>query len=543
MSDDTNGRTSVFASLKKMDPIIFGVSAFLTIAFVLWAALDEKHFTAAVNRAFTWITVDWGWLYLISAFALVITAVVVMFGKFGTVRLSRTADEKPEFGNFSWFAMLFGAAIAAGIVFWGPAEPAYDWMTVPPYFADKAKSSGAAVDAMTQSFFHWGFTPWAIYAVLTIAVALGAYKKGLPFRFSTAFYYVIGDRVRGGWGKVLDIFAVIVTLGGLATTTGLIAFQISAGLKYQYGWVLGDNAAYLIIGLLTAIFAVAAYTGLHKGIKYLGTFRTWLFIIIWFFVLLAGPTLFLLNLTIAATGQYVLHFLPLSLYTGIGDTTNWLGGWTIFYWAWWMAWAPFVAVFIARISKGRSIRQLVAFTLILPTIADLLWYGVVGGAGIKFDITKALTDNGVESAIFATAQNLPFTGILVVVILVLIVAFFLTAADSASMSLAMFTSTEEDPNKFLRLFWAIALGAVAAVLAATGSLQVVQTASIVVAFPMAFLFFAVIYGVFKGLNESIKESAFEAAQEAARQPAHEAQAGGDALAGGPATVVPAPKNA
>ena len=504
MTNDSNERQSVFASLKRMDPVVFGVSAVLTIAFVLWAALDQKGMTSAVGKAFTWITVDWGWLYLLSAFALVVTAFVVMFGRRGAVKLGKPG-EKPEFGNFAWFAMLFGAAIAAGIVFWGPAEPAYDWMTPPPYFADKAKSSIAGVHAMTYSFFHWGLTPWAIYAVLTVAVALGAYKKGLPFRFSTAFYYVIGDRVRGTWGKVLDIFAVIVTLGGLATTTGLIAFQISAGLKYQYGWVLGNHAAYLIIGLLTLVFAIAAYTGLHKGIKFLGTFRTWLFIGIWFFVLLLGPTLFLINLTIGAGGQYILHFLPMSLYTGIGDTTNWLGSWTIFYWAWWMAWAPFVAVFIARISKGRTIRQLVAFTLILPTLADVLWYGVVGGAGIKYDITGALNKNGVESAIFATAQHLPLTNILVVVILVLIVAFFLTAADSASMSLAMFTSTEVEPNKYLRLFWAIALGAVAAVLAATGSLQVVQTASIVVAFPMAFLLFAVIYGVFRGLNEAIAE--------------------------------------
>lgn len=504
MTNDSNERQSVFASLKRMDPVVFGVSAALTIAFVLWAALDKAGMTTAVGKAFTWITVDWGWLYLLSAFAVVITAFIVMAGRRGAVRLGKPG-EKPEFGNFAWFAMLFGAAIAAGIVFWGPAEPAYDWMTPPPYFHDAAKSPVAAVHAMTYCFFHWGLTPWAIYAVLTVAVALGAYKKGLPFRFSTAFYYVIGDRVRGGWGKVLDIFAVIVTLGGLATTTGLIAFQISAGLKFQYGWVLGNNAAYVIIGLLTLAFAIAAYTGLHKGIKFLGTFRTWLFIGIWFFVLLLGPTLFLINLTLGAGGQYILHFLPMSLYTGIGDKTNWLGSWTIFYWAWWMAWAPFVAVFIARISKGRSIRQLVAFTLILPTLADILWYGVVGGAGIKYDITGALNKNGLESAIFATAQHLPLTSILVVVILVLIVAFFLTAADSASMSLAMFTSTEEEPNKYLRLFWAIALGAVAAVLAATGSLQVVQTASIVVAFPMAFLLFAVIYGVFRGLNEAIAE--------------------------------------
>lgn len=500
MSGTTDRRPSGIGGMLRMDPVIFGVSAVLTIAFVLWSFIDQAGMKDIVGKAFTWITVDWGWLYMLSGFALVVTAVVVMFGRMGAVKLGR-ADDKPEFSDFAWFAMLFGAAIAAGIVFWGPAEPAYDWLTVPPFFGDEAKSSAAAVHAMTQSFFHWGLTPWAIYAVLTIAVALGAYKKGLPFRFSTAFAYVLGeDRVRGGIGRALDIFAVIVTLGGLATTTGLIAFQLSAGLKYQYGWELGASAAYPIIGVLTAIFGVAAYTGLHAGIKLLGTFRTWLFIGIWFFVLLLGPTLFLINLTVDATGQYLLNLLPLSLYTGFGDETNWLGSWTVFYWAWWMAWAPFVAVFIARISKGRSVRQLVAFTLVLPTLADMLWYGVVGGAGIYYDITQTLNDNGLESAIFATARNLPLSDVLVVVILVLIVAFFLTAADSASMSLAMFTSNEEEPGKFLRLFWAIALGAVAAVLAATGSLQVVQTASIVVAFPMAFLLFLVIASVFRGLR-------------------------------------------
>jgi choline/glycine/proline betaine transport protein/glycine betaine transporter len=535
MNDDTNGRPSVLTQLRRMDPVIFGVSAILTVAFVLWGVLDQKGMIAAVGKAFTWTTVDWGWLYLLSAFAVVIAALVAMFGRYGAVKLSRHG-EKPEFSDFAWFAMLFGAAIAAGIVFWGPAEPAYDWMTVPPYFHDAPMSSGAAVHAMTYSFFHWGLTPWAIYAVLTVAVALGAYRKGLPFRFSTAFYYVIGDRVRGGWGKVLDIFAVIVTLGGLATTTGLIAFQLSAGLKFQYGLVLGKDAAYLIIGLLTLIFAIAAYTGLHRGIKFLGTFRTWVFIAIWLFVLLLGPTLFLINLTIDATGQYLLNLVPMSLYTGIGDTTNWLGSWTIFYWAWWMAWAPFVAVFIARISKGRSVRQLVAFTLLLPSLADMLWYGVIGGSGIKYNITGALKKNGVESAIFATAHHLPLTSILVVVILVLIVAFFLTVADSASVSLAMFTSREEDPNKYLRLFWAIALGAVAAVLAATGSLQAVQTASIVTAFPMAFLLFVVIYAVFRGLNEEIRDSSLQDVAEGAVQTASYGQSMSDRLTGGAAAV-------
>jgi choline/glycine/proline betaine transport protein/glycine betaine transporter len=489
---------------RPFDPLVFWVSASLTVLFVLWSAIFPESMETVVNAVFGWTTEKWGWLYLWTAFLLVVASLVLLVTKFGGMKLGRPED-KPEFSSFAWFAMLFGSAIAAGIVFWGPAEPAYHYMSPPPFFGGDPKTPQAAANAMTYSFFHWGLSAWAIYAMLTIPLAHACFTKNLPFKFSSAFYYVLGDRVHGLWGKILDIFAVFATLGGLATTTGLISLQLSSGLQYQYGWVLPEWGAYLIIGILTAIFTLAVYTGLEKGIKFIGNVNMWVFAAVWFFVLVFGPTIFLVNLTTNSIGQYLINLVPMSLYTAPGVEGNWLGSWTVFYWAWWMSWAPFVAIFIARISKGRTIRATIAATLILPTLADFLWYGVIGGAGIEFDVTGALNEYGLESAIFAIAENLPLTGVLAVVLFFLIATFFLTSANSAALALSMFVSGKETPSRNLRAFWGIALGAVAAVLAATGSLQVIQTASIATAFPLMFLLLWVLYGTFKGLRAYQKE--------------------------------------
>ena len=490
-------------SRRPFDPLIFWGSASVTVLFVLWAIVFPAPMERVINAVFSWTTVGWGWLYLLTVFALVVGAFVLMISRYGAMKLGKPGDQ-PEFKNFSWFAMLFGAAIAAGIVFWGPAEPAYHFMSPPPYFGGQAGTPQAGMNAMTYSFFHWGLSAWAIYALLTIPLAHVCYTRELPFRFSSAFYYVFGERVKGTLGKVLDIFAVFATLGGMATTTGLIALQFSSGLKYQFNMELPSYAAYLIIGALTAIFTFAVYSGLDKGIKWIGDVNLWVFVAVFFFVLIFGPTLFLINLTTNSLGQYLIHFLPMSLYTAPGVEGNWLGGWTVFYWAWWISWSPFVALFIARISKGRTIRELVAATLVLPSLANFLWYGVIGGAGIHFDVTDVLNEHGLESAVFAIGQHLPLTGLFAVVLLFLIATFFLTSANSATLALAMFVSGKQNPGRNLRAFWGIALGGVAAVLASTGSLKVIQTASIATAFPLTFLLLAVLYGTFKGLREHKK---------------------------------------
>lgn len=487
---------------KPFDPVVFWVSASVTVLFVLWSIMFPENMGATINAVFNWTTNYWGWLYLLTAFFLVIACFVLMGRRYGSIKLG-LAEDKPEFSNFSWFAMLFGSAIAAGIVFWGPAEPAYHYMTPPPYFGGEANTPAAGANAMTYSFFHWGLSAWAIYAMLTVALGHACFTNKLPLRFSSAFYYVIGDKIYGIWGKVLDIFAVFATLGGLATTTGLVALQLSSGLKFQYGIELGSSGIYIIIAILTAIFTFSVYSGLEKGIKLIGDVNMYVFVAVWFFILVFGPTIFLINLTTNAIGQYLIHFIPMSLFTAPGVEGNWIGSWTVFYWAWWMSWAPFVAVFIARISKGRTIRQTVAASLLLPTLGNFLWYGVIGGSGISFDVTATLKEHGVESAIFAIAQHLPMSGILAIVLIFLIGTFFLTSANSAALSLAMFVSGHENPGRNLRAFWGIALGSVAAVLSGTGSLKSIQTASIATAFPLMFLLLLVILGTFRGLNQQI----------------------------------------
>jgi glycine betaine transporter len=488
-----------------MDKKVFWPSAILTLVFVAWGVAMPGQMERAVNVIFGWTTGNWGWLYLLTAFLLVLACIYLLFSPLGRLKLGRPEDE-PEFSDASWFAMLFGSAIAAGIVFWGPAEPAYHYMTPSPFFEVKGLTPQAASAAMTTSFFHWGLSAWAIYALMTIPLAHACYTKGLPFRFSSAFYYLLGDKVRGAAGRILDIFAVFATLGGLATTTGLVGMQLSSGFKYYYGLEMGGGGTMLIVGILTAIFTFAVYTGLEKGIKLLGDLNLYLFIGMWFFVLALGPTIYLISLTTESLGAYLGKFLEMSLYLATGrEEAKWLGSWTIFYWAWWFSWSPFVAIFIARISKGRTVRETIAATLILPTIANFLWYGVVGGAGISFDVTGALKEHGVESAIFAIAQNLPLTPILVIAIIVLIATFFLTSANSAALALAMFVTGQETPGRNMRAFWGVSLGAVAIVLLSTGSIKAIQTASIATAFPLMFLLLMAIASALKGLSAAAGE--------------------------------------
>jgi len=486
------------ATGRHFDPLITYVSGGLTVGFVLISVLFPEQMGAAINTAFSWTTTTLGWLYLLVVFGMTLTCLMFMIGPWGRHKLG-APNSTPEYSNITWFGMLFGSAIAAGIAFWGPAEPIYHYKTVPPFFTAEAETSRAAVAAMTQSFFHWGLSAWAIYVTLAIPMAHAAFTKGLPLRFSTAFYYLLGDRVKGTAGKVIDIFAVIATMGGLATTTGLTALQVAAGLKYQFGLDLGPNAGYYIIAVFTAIFAFAVYTGLQKGVKIMNHLNLILFVGVGLFLFLFGAKLYVLELGLEAGGEYLASFVPLSLFTGPGEEKTWLGGWTIFYWAWWMSWAPFVSIFIARVSKGRSVRSLVLACMLLPSLANFIWYAVVGGAGIHFNIGGIIEEHGVEAAIFGLIQHYPFPALMGVVVMALVAMLFLTSANSAAVSLAMFVSGQETPHRLLSGFWALALGAVAMVLAGTGNLKAIQTASILAAVPMiAFLVMAQI-STFKGL--------------------------------------------
>ncbi|MDR0354205.1 MAG: BCCT family transporter [Deltaproteobacteria bacterium] len=489
---------------KYFDPLITYVSGGCTVVFVLLAILFPNFMAEKINSANAWTTNSLGWLYLLVVFGLTLGCLVLMIGPWGKCKLGGP-DSKPDYANFTWFGLLFGSAIAAGIAFWGPAEPIYHYQAVPPYFPAEPMTDAAATAAMTQSFFHWGISAWAIYVALAIPLAHAAYTRNLPLRFSTAFYYLIGDRIHGRTGKIIDIFAIVATMGGLATTTGLTALQVVAGLKYHYHLDLGDNAGYVIIAAFTAVFSFAVYTGLEKGVKIMDHMNIILFLGVWLFIFLFGAKLYFIELGMQAGGEYLASFVPLSLFTMPGLEKDWLGGWTIFYWAWWASWAPFVSIFVARVSKGRSVRALVLGCMLLPSLANFLWYAVVGGAGIHYNIGPVLKEHGVEAAIFGLIQHYPAVELMAVVALVLISMLFLTSANSAAMSLAMFSTGKEHPHKYVRLFWALALGAVAMVLCGTGNLKSIQTASILSAVPLLVLLVMAMASTFIGVKDNSVE--------------------------------------
>jgi len=487
------------ATTRVFDPMITYVSGGLTVAFVLVSLLFPTWMEAAVNTAFSWTTTSLGWLYIVTVFVMTVGCLVMMLGPWGRKKLG-LPDSQPEYSNLMWFGMLFGSAIAAGIAFWGPAEPIYHYKTVPPFFTADPETPKAAVAAMTQSFFHWGLSVWAIYVALAIPMAHASFTKGLPLRFSTAFYYLLGDKINGPVGKVIDIFAVIATMGGLATTTGLTAIQVVSGLKYQFGLDLGDSAGYVVIAVFTAIFTTAVYTGLQKGVKVMNQLNLILFVGVFLYIFVFGPKLFFLELGLQSGGEYLASFVSLSLFTMPGEDKGWLGSWTVFYWAWWMSWAPFVSIFVARVSKGRSIKSLVMACMLLPSLANFLWYTVVGGAGIHFNISDVLDQHGLEAAIFGLIQHYPLTAVVGVVVMALVAMLFLTSANSAAVSLAMFVSGHEQPHRLLSAFWALALGGVAMVLCGAGNLKSIQTASILSAVPMIFLLIMALVSSFKGID-------------------------------------------
>ncbi len=492
---------------KAFDPLIFGVAGTLTVAYVAFAFLAPELNTTIVNGLFGYLTQSWGWSYLWVDFLVLVTTFILIVHRFGRVKMGKP-DDQPEFSDLTWFGMLFSGAIAAGIVFWGPAEPPSHAAVVPPLFADagvEPNSTRAAIVGTAQAFFHTGVNAWCVYALLAAAMCLGSYVYGLPLRFSSAFYLIFGDRVKGTLGKVLDIFAVLATLGGMATTTGLIALQLGSGLNYHYGLELGPAANYLIIGVMTAIFTFCVFTGLQKGIKILADVRMAIFIFISFFILLVGPTVYILDLTTAAFGQMMQNFVAMCLYPEVGAESKWSAGWTVFYWAWWMAWAPFVSQFMARISKARTIRSMMLFGMLIPAIISDLWYGIAGGAGIFYNVGEVMQDHGPQSAIFALAQAMPLSDLTAFLMVAMVAIFFLTVANAASLSLSMFVSGHETPARWLRTFWALALGFTAMVLTGAGQLSIIQTASIVGAVPMVPLLFILIFGLFRSLGKIYEE--------------------------------------
>ena len=490
-----------------LDPIVFGVPAALAIAFVAWGFIDADSLDTASGKALTWVMDDMGWLFVLTSSAFVVFVIWLALSRFGRIPLGRD-DEEPEFRTVSWVAMMFSAGMGIGLMFYGVSEPLFFFVDPPPGTGE-AGNPESAQTAMATTLFHWTLHPWAMYAVVGLAIAYGVYRKGRMQLISAAFEPLLGRHAHGLGGQVIDMLAIFATLFGSAASLGLGTLQISSGLDLVAG--VGDigNAVLVgIIAVLTAAFVLSAVSGVAKGIQWLSNINMVLAISLAFFLFVVGPTVFILNMIPTSVGSYLGDLPMMSARTGAeGAATNeWLQSWTVFYWAWWISWTPFVGMFIARISRGRTIRQFVTGVLLVPSLVSLVWFAVFGGTAI--DLQKTGTDifgaGGQESQLFTTLEQYPLETLTGVVVMVLVAIFFVSGADAASIVMGTLSERgTSDPRRRTVVFWGCATGAVAAVmlLIGTNALNGLKTITIVAALPFVVVMVALAVSLVKDLRQ------------------------------------------
>ncbi len=506
-----------------LDRLVFGVSAAVAVAFVVWGLVSKTTLGTASGKSLTWVMTNTGWLFVLTASAFVVFVIWLAVSRFGNIPLGRD-DEGPEFRTVSWVAMMFSAGMGIGLMFYGVSEPITHFATPPPGTGE-AGNPEAAQTAMATTLFHWTLHPWAIYAVVGLAIAYGVYRKGRLQLISSAFEPLLGERANGPAGRVIDILAIFATLFGSATSLGLGALQIQRGLEIVGGVGQVGNAVLIgIIAVLTAAFVLSAVTGVAKGIQWLSNINMVLAIGLALFVFVVGPTIFILNLVPTSIGSYVQELAMMSARTGAegSETNTWLQSWTIFYWAWWLSWTPFVGMFIARISRGRTIRQFVAGVLLVPSLVSLVWFCIFGGAAI--DLQKKGTDiagaGGLESQLFGTLEAYPLATAASVVVMLLVAIFFVSGADAASI--VMGTLSERGtmhPSRPTVIFWGVATGAVAAVMLLVGedALTSLQTITIVAALPFVLVMVGLAVALVKDLRNDPLMVRKQYAEEAVEQ--------------------------
>jgi len=471
----------------KKDRHVLIISAAIVAAFVIFGAVAPEALNNVASVLFDVFTGQFGWMYLLVVFVMVIYAVAIGLSKYGNIKLGHDDDE-PEFSNFSWFAQLFGGGMGIGLVFWSVAEPISDFMAPPS--ADPLTNE-AMHEAMQTVFFHWGISPWVIFAVAGLALGYFAFRLDRPFLVSSAFEPLLGDKVNGPIGKAIDILAVFATIFGVATSLGLGTVQITGGLNYVYGIEDTTILQCIIIAAITALFTLATLSGLGKAMQIVADVKVYLSIAFMVVIFVFGGAGFICHILVADLGGYLQNFIHKSLWMENGEFVQ---GWTVFYWAWWIAWAPFCGQFVARVSRGRTIREYLFAVMLLPAGFCVIWLAIYGGAAFNINeltggnlVSVLGTDNGTTVALFAFLQELPLYQVTAPLAIVLIVVCFWGSANSATFVLSMLTDGGNmDPSKPLRVGWGIAQGAttiICIIVGGAGILKILQTLSIAAAFP------------------------------------------------------------
>jgi choline/carnitine/betaine transport len=491
----------------RLDKVVFGVTAAIAILFLIWGFVSTDSLASVSSDSLSWTMRNTGWLFVLTSSAFVVFVLWLALSRYGNIPLGRD-DEEPEFRTISWISMMFSAGMGIGLMFYGVSEPVSHFVNPPPGTGDPGNPQ-AVQNAMATTLFHWTLHAWAIYAVVGLAIAYGVYRKGRLQLISAAFEPLIGRHAHGPWAKIIDMLAIFATLFGSAASLGLGALQIRSGLEIVTGLNAAGNAVLVvIIAILSVAFVLSAVTGVAKGIQWLSNINMVLAVALALFVFLVGPTVFILNLIPTTLGSYLQELAMMSARTGAeGGTTNeWLAGWTVFYWAWWLSWTPFVGMFIARISRGRTIRQFVSGVLLVPSLVSLVWFCVFGGAAIRLQQTGTdiAAAGGLESQLFSTLQAYPFATAASVLVMVLVAIFFVSGADAASI--VMGTLSERgtmEPSRPVVIFWGLAMAAVAAVMLLVGgedALSGLQKVTIVAALPFVVVMVGLAVALVKDLR-------------------------------------------
>ncbi|MDN5620163.1 MAG: BCCT family transporter [Psychrobacter sp.] len=486
---------------------VFITSSLLIVSFIIFGAFFTETAAAVFSFLQDFITHKFGWLFIILVNSALGLCIYLAMSRYGDIRLGKQT-ERPQYNLFSWIGMLFSAGIGIGLVYWGTAEPLYHFMAPP---LGEAETVEAAKQAMNISFMHWGLHAWGIYTIVALSLAYFHFRRGLPLSIRSTLYPLLGKKIYGKWGHTVDILAVFGTMFGVVTSLGLGVMQINSGLEKLFGTPNSLTVQFGLIAFITALAIASLMMGLDKGIKRLSDINIGFTVVLLLFMVILGPTLFIFDSFIENIGNYLTTIVSLGTWGEAYSNTDWQSAWTIFYWAWWVSWAPFVGIFIARISRGRTIREFTLGVLLIPMLILFFWFTTFGGVAIHMELASAVTgispglveavQADIGSAIFKLVEYYPLAKPITLMLVVMIILWFVTSSDSASFVIDMLTAGgDTNPPKIQRVFWATAEGLIAAILLAAGGLSALQAAAIVAGLPFALVIFVMMYALLRGLG-------------------------------------------
>lgn len=487
---------------------VFWYAISICLLLVVWGAIKPTQLQALTANVTKYISEYFGWYYLLIVMILLAFCIYLIFSRFGEIKLGKEND-KPEFSLASWFAMLFSAGMGMGLVFWTTAEPISHAFKSPP--GAEPGSNQAIRDSLQYSFFHWGIHAWAIYAVVALVLAYFKFRKDHPGLISATLIPIFGERrMQGMAGKIIDTLAVFATVVGVASTLGFGSAQINGGLSYLFNVPKSFTVQLLILAISTALFIYSAWSGIGKGIKYLSNANMLLGFALLLMLFIVGPTIDILNMFTSTLGRYISNFFDMSLRLSPlnEEGRTWIDNWTIFYWAWWISWAPFVGIFIARISKGRTIKEFMLGVLFVPALVCFLFFAVFGVSALNIEKNAIdfISNYSIETTTFAVLQHYPLGQFMSLITIVVIAIFFITSADSATFVLGMLTTGGSiNPANTVKIVWGLAMSAMAAIIVYFGGTQGLQNMLIIAALPFSIVMILMGASFYKAISREVKK--------------------------------------